>query len=278
MKCIVTGSHGFIGKNLCKKLLLSGHSVFAYDTKIGKDVRDIKNSEFEYADVIYHLACINQEVAELEEAENWQINAIMAGILGSKAKKYGIPLVYTSTASVYGNAEVIPTPVTTETDPLSVYATAKELGERFIRQTGCKYKIFRLSNVFGPEQTTDNPYCGVIGKFIEQKLADQPLQVIIPGTQTRDFTYVDDVVSWLVSRKKEWNKTYNLSRGREIPINTLAAEISDRTCFIAPRSVDLVTRRCLVSDMSCRTSLKTGIRKTIEWKQCLSPLSGLTAT
>jgi UDP-glucose 4-epimerase len=276
MKYLVTGSHGFIGRNLCKTLLSNDHSLFTYDLKIGKDLREIDESVFAQVDAIYHLACINQEVAETNQEENWEINAVQAGVLAKAAKRHSIPLIYTSTASVYGNAEVIPTPVDTEPAPLSVYATAKELGESFIRQSGCKYKILRLSNVYGPEQTPENPYCGVIGKFVENMLETKPLQVILPGTQTRDFTYVDDVVRALLSNRLKWNSTYNVSRGQEISINELAMLIADNIEYIPPRSVDLITRRCLVSDFKCSTSLKNGLKKTIEWKLCLTPSSDLT--
>lgn len=262
---IVTGSEGFIGKNLCEKLLERGDTVSGYDTKIKKDLFGVTPYVLKEADAIFHLACINQEVAEVKKRENVVVNAYAAQFLADLARDAGIPLVYTSTASVYGNAKLIPTPVGAALAPQTSYAAAKALGETFVRHSGCIYKIFRLSNVYGPHQTPDNPYCGVIGKFIENWLNGEPLKVISPGYQTRDFTYVGDVVNALISHAVPWNGTFNLGTGVETSVVELAEKISGVYDFAEPRSVDTINRRCLVSSFSLPTSLDEGLKLTLEW-------------
>ena len=115
------------------------------------------------------------------------------------AQKYCLNLkrfVYTSTASIYSDAEVLPT---TE-DHYKIrlpYAASKFATEHYCAVYYHLYKlpvcVLRLSNVFGPGQTTENPYCGVVAKFFAAAMAKKPLIIYGDGQQTRDFTYIDDV-------------------------------------------------------------------------------------
>jgi UDP-glucose 4-epimerase len=265
MKVIVTGSHGFIGMNLCKRLNKLGIFTHEVDLKVNRDLFSIPNDVFKEARAIFHLACMNQEVAEREPISNLITNADSCQFLAERAKVFDLPLYYTSSCSVYGQAKTIPTSTLTKTNPLTGYAVAKLAGEQLIRISGCRYKIFRLSNVYGPYQTPDNPYCGVIGKFVDSYLENQPLRVIAPGSQTRDFTYVDDVVNAILTNDLPINGTFNVSHGREYSVMHLATLLNNGIEIIPKRSVDLVNRRCLVSDYKCPTGLETGLQKTIEW-------------
>jgi len=268
MRILVTGSEGFIGKNLCARLKKDGHYVFYYDLKIGKawDFLAVPPE----VDIIYHLACVNQEEALENPQENLMTNAWGAKLAGFWAMEQGIPLVFTSTASVYGASERIPTPVDADIKPQTDYAVAKLAGEHFIRNSGCDYKILRLSNVYGPGQTTENPYCGVIGKFIEAAIDNKPLEVIKPGTQTRDYTYIDDVIDVITSTDTD-NTTKNVSSGTETSVLDLANEIIRQTghksgiAMIEPRGIDGIMRRRLITDYRCPTALDEGLAKTVEW-------------
>lgn len=279
MKAIVTGSHGFIGHNLVEALRARGDVVFEYDTKIGKDLLQ-QDSNFPHVDVIYHLACVNQMAAESDPLSSRFVNAFTALQMALHAVKCSAKLVYTSTASVYGQAEQIPTPSDAPTDPLSVYARDKLKGEQLVRNSGADWTILRLSNVYGPHQTTENPYCGVIGRFIEQAEAGEPLTVIGDGNQTRDFTYVEDVVEWLLffgdpGEDKDFpnKRTYNVSHGIEHAIKSVALGVVASTggiaehIYIPERSVDKIKRRCLVPDLRCATPLMTGLKYTLEWRR-----------
>lgn len=281
MKALVTGSEGFIGKNLVERLRADGHEVVGFDTKTGKSATQIVDRFIE-GDVIFHLACINQMQAVEKAYDNLGTNAHMTRGLARYAAEIGAKFVYTSTASVYGQSETIPTPEHAELMPLTDYAVAKLAGEHFVKNSGADYTILRLSNVYGPHQTLENPYCGVIGRFFEQIKAGESLTVIGDGLQTRDFTYVGDVVDNLVS-VGTGNKIYyqeqvfNLSHGDETNVISLARKCMEAAGvnlpveFIPKRTIDGVNRRCLDSrlgrayGLGCRTRLDFGLEKTWEW-------------
>lgn len=280
MKCLVTGSEGFIGRNLCERLLADGHQLWRIDPKLESDVLDV--FEVDGMDVVFHLACINQMEATKSPHLNIDVNAFGAKIMAERAARAGVRFIYTSTASVYGNASRIPTPEWAELSPLTDYAVAKLAGEHFVRNSGADYTIFRLSNVYGPHQTLENPYCGVIGRFFEQARLGLPLEIVGDGSQTRDFTYVGDVVDALVKAGIEKpgglrDRTLNLSYGDETPIIRVAMQVME-TCGVAlpllpidPRPIDGVSRRCLdnreshARNVVCRTSLKKGLKQTHSW-------------
>jgi UDP-glucose 4-epimerase len=265
-----------VGKNLVARLEADGHEVEKCDLKLsGKDlvymfrVGDYFNSDL---DVIFHLACVNQMQAVDNPRENLEVNALMTREIALRAKMCGAKFVYTSTASAYGQADEIPTPVTAELRPQSDYAVAKLAGEFFVKNSGADWTILRLSNVYGPHQTVDNPYCGVIGRFFDQALKGEPLTIIGDGTQTRDFTYVDDVVDHLVEMHlPEFSeRIYNVSHGKEESILELGGHLSRllgvrRIKPIEERSIDTISRRLLKSNLACPTTLADGLKQTLKW-------------
>lgn len=269
MRILVTGSEGFIGKNLVARLEQDGHEVIKYDKKIDRPTESywIEKEPF---DICYHLACMNQTEASKFPEENVEVNTLDTRKMALEAAAIGAKFVYTSTASVYGNAKSVPTPVSADLNPLTDYAVAKLAGEYFVKNSGADCVIYRLSNVYGPHQTLDNPYCGVIGRFIEQALAGKPLTIIGDGTQTRDFTFVDDVVDVLLNLENR-KGVFNVSHGVETPVIKVAGAVIHALGkavpveFIEPRTIDGVQRRFLQSDLGCPTNLKTGIQKTVDW-------------
>lgn len=272
MRVLVTGSHGFIGRNLVKALRERGDEVWEGDIKHPFCWDVTQHSLPHRMDVIYHLACINQEQAAFNPEWNVEVNALGTRRMAHIAAETGAKLIYTSTASVYGQASEIPTPVTAELRPKTDYAVAKLAGEHFVRNSKAKFMIARLSNVYGPHQTTDNPYCGVVAKFIDAAKRGEPLKIYGDGLQTRDFTYVDDVVQHLLwLGDSEWyGHTYNLSYGKETSILELARLIMlafpGSTCEFAPeRSVDGISRRLLKSMLIFETGLVEGLQKTLQW-------------
>lgn len=278
MRVLVTGSEGFVGKNLVERLLADGHEVVPYDEKIDRPTESywIEQEPF---DVCFHLACMNQMRATQFPQENLEVNAMDTRLMAEEARNQGAKFIYTSTASVYGNAKTIPTPVTEQLNPLTDYAVAKLAGEYFVKNSGADWTILRLSNVYGPHQTLDNPYCGVIGRFIEASLAGKPMQIIGDGQQTRDFSFVGDVVEHLVQvgiHRRE-KGVFNVSSGVETSIYDLATIISAQTDHplyesdqnwvsgVPARPIDSIERRCLVPDLRCETDLDFGIEKTVDW-------------
>jgi UDP-glucose 4-epimerase len=289
MRVLVTGSHGFIGSQLVLALKERGDTVFECDfDRMDEDhgplyfddalnwpksyfFRNPKNKD-EYLDEIYHLACVNQEAAVYDNERNLRVNALAAQKWAGIARDFGARFVYTSTASVYGNSDYIPTPSYRRENPKSDYAVAKLAGEHFVLNSGADFTIFRLSNVYGPGQTTDNPYCGVVAKFFESKMTENTFRTIGDGSQTRDFTYVEDILPHLMN--PELKGVLNCSHGKEISVNEVAASISVVVDGLGPRPtyihlperpVDGIQRRCLISDVTCPTDLQTGLQKTYDW-------------
>jgi len=268
MRIIVTGSEGFIGKNLMTRLIEQDHEVYGWDIKSGRDL--FKQSRWGF-DVVYHLACVNQQAALKNPANNLHVNAGGTHLMAKLCARYNSKLIYTSTASVYGASDSIPTPVDADIKPQTDYAVAKLAGEYFVKNSGCDYEIYRLSNVFGPGQTLDNPYCGVIGRFIEQALDGKPLTIVGKGTQTRDFTYIDDVIDILVREKSANNFIRNISTGIETSPLALVAYLSEimgkklDVEYIADRGIDGINRRRLITNERCPTPIYEGLEKTVEW-------------
>jgi UDP-glucose 4-epimerase len=280
MRVLVTGSHGFIGSQLVLALKERGDEVAEWDfpkTGYGDVYRSGSWWAIDpYFDEIYHLACVNQEEALGQPRLNMDVNALGTKFMAGMAANSGARFVYTSTASVYGNPTAIPTAVVGQRSriwraeqPKSDYAVAKLAGEHFVRNSGAKYTIFRLSNVYGPGQTTDNPYCGVVAKFFEAAMRSEPLQIIGDGSQTRDFTYVEDILPHLMN--PELKGVLNCSHGVETPVYQLAMYMAPVTQqdidvkFIQERPVDGIQRRCLISDVTCPTDLQTGLQRTYDW-------------
>jgi UDP-glucose 4-epimerase len=269
MRVLVTGSHGFIGSQLVLALKERGDEVVECDIKIGLDLIEYLEGGEEDFEEIYHLACVNQEHAVNRPVRNLDVNALGAKIMAEHAAFIGARFVYTSTASVYGNKKDVPIYVLDPEEPKTDYAVAKLAGEWFVRNSGANFTIFRLSNVYGPGQTTDNPYCGVVAKFFEAAIAGKPLQIIGDGSQTRDFTYVEDILPHLMN--PELKGVLNCSHGAEKSIlevathcQVAAGSFSTRE-YIPERPVDGIQRRCLISDVTCPTDLQTGLKKTYSW-------------
>jgi UDP-glucose 4-epimerase len=165
---------------------------------------------------------------------------------------------------------------------LSPYAVSKYAGENyckaFYENYGLSTTAVRYSNVYGPGQSAANPYCGVIGKFLESVSLDRPLQIHGDGDQTRDYTYVDDVVEATilaaVSTKAD-GQVYNVATGREISINQLVGmirTIADKTVtveYLDRRDIDNVRRRVLNVEK---------IRRELRWTPSVTLERGLAST
>jgi UDP-glucose 4-epimerase len=269
MRVLVTGSHGFIGSQLVLALKERGDEVILSDPKVHHSLFELENFPITDFNEIYHLACINQEQALSDPEENLWVNAYGAKLMAEMAVETGARFVYTSTASVYGNSMMLPIPSHYPPTPKSDYAVAKLAGEHFVLNSGADFTVFRLSNVYGPGQSTQNPYCGVVAKFFEAAMAGKPLQIIGDGSQTRDFTYVGDILPHLIN--PDLKGVLNCSNGTETSVEGLATGICDllgRGLYrqgVPERPVDGIQRRCLVSDVNCPTDLKTGLQKTYDW-------------
>jgi len=282
-KIYITGVCGFIGSNLANHFYKKGWEVHGCDNlhfgtiknlidlgiydKINFTLDDFVNTiNLTDCDVVIHTATSNIIYGQNHRLETIE-NNFKKLLNFPKNKRY----IYLSTSSVYGQSDILPTPEDAPIKLSSIYAETKWLAEEIFKGN----VIFRLSNVYGVNQRNENPYCGVIGKFIESYLNNQPLNIISDGKQTRDFTYIEDVCNAIEIAVNNPNitGTYNIGTGVETSITQLANIISKETKinWVEKRNIDNIDRRCLniskIQSLGWKptTNINEGIKKTINW-------------
>ena len=149
--------------------------------------------------------------------------------------------IYTASSSCYGIPDITPTPETAEIKPEYPYALTKYLGEQYVLHWGKLYNIpvlsLRLFNVYGPRSRTSGVYGAVFGIFLTQKIHNQPFTIVGDGTQTRDFTFVSDVVNaYIAAAKSEIShEIFNVGSGQTYTVNRLAELMGGETVYIPKR-------------------------------------------
>jgi UDP-glucose 4-epimerase len=217
--CLVTGGAGFIGSHVAQRLVRDGRVVRVVDNLSTGDVRNLAHLEgrveflngdltdpstcrraVDGVDVVYHLAALPSVPRSMEDpwgSYHHNVTATMQLLLA--ARSAGVRrVVYSSSSSVYGDAPVLPKAEPVEPLPRSPYAAAKLAGEQFVlafaRAGMIEGTALRYFNVFGPRQSPASAYAAVIPAFLAAARDGRPARVHGDGGQTRDFTYVDNVV------------------------------------------------------------------------------------
>ena len=302
-KIVVTGGAGFIGSELCRQLAESGANVFAVDNLAsGKrenlagvhgvhlevaDIRDTKTLRalLRGTDIIYHLACLGVRHSLHSPLENHDVNATATLGLLRAAKEIGVPrFVHISSSEVYGTARYAPMDENHPTFPETVYGASKLAGEcyarAYFRSYGYPTVVVRPFNAYGPRCHHEGDSGEVIPKFMLRALAGYPLVIFGDGTQTRDFTFVTDIVHGILLAgmcEAAIGRTINLGSGREISISALAGAVGrvlGRTVAIEhtePRPGD-VRRLCAdaanareLLGFSPRMNLEAGLARLADW-------------
>ena len=300
MRVIVTGGAGFIGSNLVRALVDSGHQVVVVDNlattwslRLIEDVAD--QVEFIHADVrlaedlervgpgpfdrVYHLVAsfaneLSVEYPTIDMRSNIEgtVNVL------AMARRVGCGLfVYTGSSSSYGD---VPVPFEEDgpTRPYTPYAISKHVGETYVRSSGFPYVIFRLFNVYGPGDPPGH-YRNAVPNMMQALDRAEGCIRIFGREATRDFTYVDDVVRVLLDAPRAAGQVVNVGTGRETPVVELARQIlslfdlpESRMSFEEPRAWDRVVRRCASVERLQRvfgwvpsTPLGEGLRRAARW-------------
>ena len=215
MKCLVTGGAGFIGSHIVDRLINDGHEVIVVDNlSTGKEENinpkakfyhmDIRNlferDMIKGVDIVFHLACLARVQPSISEPQLYHdVNVNGTHNLLLACRDSGVKrFVFSSSSSVYGDTEQVPTNEQCSTEPMSPYAIHKLIGEQYCKLYSELYDIetvsLRYFNVYGDRQPTEGAYCLVMGVFAQQRLNGEPMTIRGDGEQRRDFTYVGDVV------------------------------------------------------------------------------------
>jgi UDP-glucose 4-epimerase len=253
---LVTGGAGFIGSHLGEALVARGHGVRVLDnlstgtrlnvpvgaTLIEGDVTDagVVARAMNGVDGCFHLAAIpsvERGVTDWLGTHRVNVTGTVTVLDAVRRQKSRIPVVYASSAAVYGDCHMIPTPESAERAPLSAYGADKCGSELHALVASHAHHIptigLRLFNVYGPRQDARSPYSGVVSIFCERINAGAPVAIYGDGGQTRDFVYVTDVVAGLLSAmalKRAGATVFNVCTGIPTSVVALAHLIADVSC------------------------------------------------
>ena len=262
MKSIVTGGAGFIGSHLVDRLLELGHKVVVLDNfstgrrenlehvngqiqlvECDLSVKGDWTQHFHGVDWVFHLASLADIVPSIQNPEGYFRSNVDATFYVLEAARHNNAkrFIYAASSSCYGIPDNYPTPESADIRPQYPYALAKRMGEELVEHWAQLYNLpaisLRFFNVYGTRSRTSGTYGAVFGVFLAQKLANKPYTVVGDGEQTRDFTYVSDICSALISaaESEKTAEIYNVGSGETVSINKIAKLLGGEITHIPKR-------------------------------------------
>lgn len=293
-RVLVTGGAGFIGSHLTKRLLKEGCRVTIIDdlsegkwenlpkhpnlVKHEGSILDNMSKLVAGQDVIFHLAALPRLQRSLDDP--WQTHRVnVDGTLNLllSAKKHKIKrFIFASSSSVYGIQNRVPFNENMRPNPLVPYSLQKLVGEEYCRMFSGLWGLGTISlryfNVYGPRMNPDGPYANLIPKFIKLLSQDKTPTINGDGRQTRDFTYVSDVVeaTLLAAESPLSGKVFNIGFGKSVSVNEVASAINR----LMGKNIKPIHGPALIEPKaSLSSSLRA--RKNLGWKPKVNLEKGL---
>ncbi len=261
MKYLVTGGAGFIGSNLCEALLRDGHAVRVIDNfstgkreniqpgveLVEQDFTNLEaiRSAFEGIDGVFHVGALPRVPRSIQqpiETNNVNVNGTLNVLVAARDAKVK-RLVYSASSSAYGVFDRLPLTEDMKPKPMSPYGLQKYIGEENARLFAMLYDIetvsLRYFNVYGKRMATEGAYATVLSIFICGRLAGNPLPITGDGTQTRDFTHVEDIVRANIMAMTSPNvgkgEVINIGSGHNHTVNEIAELVGGPVVHIDSR-------------------------------------------
>ena len=313
-KYLITGGAGFIGSSIAERLISDGHYVRVLDSFFsGKEenlafAKDLGKEKFELirgdirdkntalaackgVDYVLHQAALRSVPKSMEDPASYNdvnINGVMVMLQAAAANKVK-RFVFASSSSVYGDTDQFPQKETQYPLLISPYALSKLAGEYYCRifseHFGVETVCLRYFNVFGPKQALDDEYAVVVPKFIHCIMNDQPPPIFGSGKQSRDFTFISNVVSANVLAATTpgiKHEIFNVANGRDNTVLNLVDTLNKimgkniEPKFLAARAGDVFKTKADISGITGRLNYKPlvgfedGLKKTVEHFTALS--------
>jgi UDP-glucose 4-epimerase len=295
MKTIVTGGCGFIGSHTVDRLVNDGHEVIIIDNLSSGSLRNIEHYKgnpkvhFHKADIadynaiqhlfegvgcLYHLGALADIVPSIEKPMAYHRSNVdgTISVLESCRHHNVSRIIYAASSSCYGIPEHYPTPETEAISPQYPYALTKNVGEQYCMHWhniyGMNITALRFFNVYGPRARTSGTYGAVFGVFLAQKLNGKPYTVVGDGKQTRDFTFVTDIVNACVTTAANMNcagEIMNVGSGNTYSVNRLVELLGGEVVHIPKRP----------GEPDCTFADTTKIQQKTGWKPLVSLEEGV---
>jgi UDP-glucose 4-epimerase len=289
---LITGGAGFIGSHLVDALLEKENDVIVLDNfstgrpqnlehireKIQLVECDISQRSkwqnlFKNVDWVFHLASLADIVPSIEKPdEYYQSNVNGTFNVLEACRKHGVKkIVYSASSSCYGIPDEYPTKETADIRPQYPYALTKYQGEELVMHWCQVYDLpavsLRLFNVYGPRSRTSGTYGAVFGVFLAQKLAGKPFTVVGDGTQTRDFTFVSDVVDSIIAAAESdvTGEIINVGSENTYSVSRLAELLGGDIVYIPKRP----------GEPDCTWADITKAKKLLNWQPKVSLEDGV---
>lgn len=278
MKALVTGGAGFIGSHVVDALIARGDEVICVDDKsapqndqfywndaaknIDADIRELHQSLYEGVDVVFHLAARSRIQPTVNNpSECFSVNVLGTQRVLELSRLVGVKrVVYSASSSYYGHASRPPFIESAPKGCATPYSLSKWQGEEvcdlYTKLYGLSTVSLRYFNVYGPREPLKGEYAPVMGLFLRQKAAGQPMTIVGDGRQRRDFTHISDVVAANLQAADKISTTgpVNIGTGHNYSINELADMIGGDRVYKPERIGE--TRETLANNMRAREELK----------------------